>query len=1407
MTRDRDGVTVTYGYDDSGNLLRMELADGTVRRYAYWENGLLRRAVDGRGYAREFAYDHYGGLTSVTDAEGVLAAFERDRLGRVLRHRDGTGAETVYRYRADGLVSELVDPAGERWRYTYSNRKDLIEIESPLGRSVRYRYDKRHLLLEEDDPRSGTVRYEYRGDRKLRRKIVAGAFRTEYEYGPRGRLVRSHQLESETEHRYAYDLQQRTLVHIQPDGTRVLTRYDSLGRAVRVERGEIVHDYSYTAAGRLLRVTDGTGRSSARRYDSRGRLRVVEDAAGERARFEYGPESRVVARQLRGRAPVEYRYSDRGLPTERREAGRLVERRRVDAAGRTVRLERPGAGSWRYRYTARGRMAEITRDAVPQWSAAYDRDGQPRSVTSPERGTRVYHYDERGRIDGVTHPYERSYRYRYNHRGMVTEVARPDGSVIRYAYDALGHRRSVTDPMGRITRLDLDWRGRLRVRRDPAGVTERFAYDAAGNLVRHDLHDQHHTIGYDAGGRVVSRATGGELLRGYSYDRAGRLSVTRDGSGGRTLYTYRAGRLAAVTDPRGVRRDFQYDRRGNLTRVRATTGEWRSYAHDSYGRLVEARTEMNRLTVSYDGWGRPTRLLQHYGPGTRPLEVSYGYNRAGRISEYALQGIGVRTRFGYGEAGELLTVDTTGVGTVRFVRDALLRETERAYPDGTAVSSAYYLDGRLKARVARGRGGEPIYGQAYRYDEAGREELAVTLGGEVTSFGYDQAGRLAHVSYPYSQERVEAALQERAALGLHPETGLGAATLPGSTIADAPVMAPELLADARALARDTFPLQRSDPGDIRRRWSVSLRYDSAGNRAAKDTPLGTIHYRYDRWHRLTAIGRVRFSHDQAGNLTGVEGPRYGYRMGYTAWNRLSQVERRGVDPGLLSLGVGSVSAGATTGGEPLAGEGAAGAPGGQTRYRYDGLGRLVGLHYMEDGTPREDAQGIAGGSSGADAFTDPGSATFSEVYGFHGFSHQRLTTTTTRADSPLLAGGSLLRREPRRSGGDRALTGAAHLRRVPTDGQSGSAAGAGGSGAAAGAGGPDGRATLGAADTTLGARDTTLYRSCAAAPGAGTAHYAWKRPELYVRASANPAALLFGDCRSGRGFTDVAAFLQDRRGSVTAAVRDHRAHRFRYTVGGRPRSASTPEIGFSGAPIDPITGSYNYPYRSYLPVLGRFTSQDPIAAGLNWYSYAGNDPVNKLDLLGLLGSDIEMLGMGPEDIEPYPDLPLDIVETPVSSSDVGVSPQYFTQDTWAADFGEEFAASACAATSCLNEVSERYTMETGFALETELATDMLQAAVDAGSISSTHAYVNAWEDAANAMWGETGLGGGFVYSYESQPDHTVYAEDTDFDGVPDHFTNSTGPEQFYDPFNGELGSIEELQLQVGLPTRSFDFYD
>ena len=150
-------------------------------------------------------------------------------------------------------------------------------------------------------------------------------------------------------------------------------------------------------------------------------------------------------------------------------------------------------------------------------------------------------------------------------------------------------------------------------------------------------------------------------------------------------------------------------------------------------------------------------------------------------------------------------------------------------------------------------------------------------------------------------------------------------------------------------------------------------------------------------------------------------------------------------------------------------------------------------------------------------------------------------------------------------------------------------------------------------------------------------------------------------------------------------------------------------------------------------------------------------------------------------------------------------PDYIQQQEFSVLYGVDFGNTACAATSLLNEISERYLLETGKKMTKEDAINAMKAAVSAGHIGSSKianngveifdATVNDWAAAANTMADVIGLAGNYSYTTDSsQVSATIYAWDKNGDGYVDHFVNDIGNGQYYDPWTGQIGNVSELTL-------------
>ena len=104
-------------------------------------------------------------------------------------------------------------------------------------------------------------------------------------------------------------------------------------------------------------------------------------------------------------------------------------------------------------------------------------------------------------------------------------------------------------------------------------------------------------------------------------------------------------------------------------------------------------------------------------------------------------------------------------------------------------------------------------------------------------------------------------------------------------------------------------------------------------------------------------------------------------------------------------------------------------------------------------------------------------------------------------------------------------------------------------------------------------------------------------------------------------------YIYDNNGNVTELLDGNTGEivgRYEYDPYGNTtkiegKAAQENKIRFSTKEYDETSGLYYYGYRHYDPVTGRWPSRDPIEedGGINLYAFVGNDPIGKLDRLGL----------------------------------------------------------------------------------------------------------------------------------------------------------------------------------------------
>lgn len=523
-----------------------------------------------------------------------------------------------------------------------------------------------------------------------------------------------------------------------------------------------------------------------------------------------------------------------------------------------------------FSYDSAGRLATVTDGDGNVTRLERNGNGQPTAIVGPYGQRTALTLDDNGYLATIANPAGETVRLTHTATGLLTAFTNPRGNSTQFAYDAQGYLLQDTNAAGgfhKLARTELDL-GHQVERTTAAGYKTLYQteYLATGDQEKINTFPDGtqrqtttrvngQTIERLADGTTVTLQEGPDPRFGMQAPLAAGLTITTPGGLSLLATAQSTVTLADATNPLSLTQTVD---------TVAINGRTYVSTFAAANRTITSRTPQGRQSViTLDEQGRP--VLEQV-PGIDP--VSYSYDARGRLTS-ATQGSGLNARtvtLGYDNNGYFERV-TDPLGRVAsFVYDAAGRVTRQTLPDGRTIAYGYDANGNLVSLTPPGR---PAHTFSYTATDLPASYTAPAVGeaSAQTTYGYNTDKQLTQLTRPDGKSlvldydaagRLDTLTIARGALqyAYHPTTGnLATITAP----------------DGGALS------YAYDGGLLTGESWTGLVAGSVGYTYDNDFRVSTIRvnganpivYQYDGDSLLTAAGALTLARDaQIGRLTG-----------------------------------------------------------------------------------------------------------------------------------------------------------------------------------------------------------------------------------------------------------------------------------------------------------------------------------------------------------------------------------------------------------------------------------------------------------------------------------------------------------------------------------------------------------
>jgi RHS repeat-associated protein len=760
------GRSISYGYDDNGNLTEVDSPNGAVTRYAYDSKNFLTEIHDNdNNLIESVLYNHSKGddkdkISSITDEFGNTTTYAYDEEDMKVTKTDSNNRQTIQWYDDSLYIVKEQDPEG-------GIKTKLYDLVNGI--------DKYGDIASQTDRNGNTTSYVRDDHGNIEVQTNPDGSHRNMTYDDKNNLLSSID-ENGKKTYYIYDSTEVYLLKkVQPmNGTDSYDGSNDSAFAIT----QYTYDSTSAIKGLIKTMTDPEGGVTTYDYDTSGNYENVTNPLGKTTNYSHNSDGWLLSETTPAGFTTAYSYDKNGTQLKKVMDGGQIYRTVHDKENRVLKDIQP-----KQYVSTDDNISDDTYSGNVGTRYTYYPSGKVHTQTDAEGYMTSYTYDDYGNTETVTNSNGSIYRYEYDKLNRETkEFYRENSSsdeilLEEHSYYILDNHdtkvidKKYIDSNNYIQEEQIfDYANRLIEKVNADSTTVLTTYNENGTTKQTtDANGKNTYYSYDGLNRLVKKWVPFEqgssctmyTYTEYSYDKAGRKTLEKDG---KTLVQLNNTPSEFVTCA------YEYYADGNLeTKVIASCKT--TYSYDNDGALSEEKdyydlTHYNRTEYVNNYLGKPEKKKVHVRKGDISgysfgsnydivLESDYTYDDNGNlqteknpnnvITTYGYDNLNRQTSIsqpGINEYGVAVTITTSqtydSMGNVHTKTDANNNVTTYAYDgrnflikvndaNGGTALNAYDWLGRVTAKVSplnyiAGHSISEMNRSEYTYDLMGRQK-------------------------------------------------------------------------------------------------------------------------------------------------------------------------------------------------------------------------------------------------------------------------------------------------------------------------------------------------------------------------------------------------------------------------------------------------------------------------------------------------------------------------------------------------------------------------------------------------------------------------------------------------------------------------------------------------------------